>query len=140
MSHHFIGQDNDPPLAILVETLASPMLVAHPAPVCLEVDMDETLRLPADQASFCQLMESLIRQALIEMPEGGELTITGCQTNTGIEIELADSGAAVDQRACKLPMIAAALSAELNWQDCPQGGGAVTVKFPHYQVAKRRAA
>ncbi|MCC9657501.1 ATPase [Rhodopirellula halodulae] len=140
MSHQFIGRDNDPPLAILVETLASPMLVAHPAPVCLEVDMDESLRLPVDHPSFCQLMESLVRQALLEMPEGGELTITGCETHTGVEIELADTGSVVASRACKLPLIAAALSAELNWQDCPQGGGAVTVKFPRYQAAQRRAA
>lgn len=140
MSHQFIGRDAGQSLAILVESLASPMLMAHPAPICLEVDIDDAIGLPIDSASFCQLLESLIRQSLTEMPGGGELTITGCETSGGIEIELADTGAAVKHRPRSLPMIAAAVSAELKWQDCPQGGGAVTMKFPLVQASRRRVA
>lgn len=140
MSHRLIGNDANHPLAIVVESVASHLLMKNPAPICLEVDIDMSLRLPVDKASLCQLIDSLVRQAILEMPEGGELTITACQTPTGVEIELADTGGDVQYRACKLPMIAAAMAAELTWQNCPQGGGAVTAKLPLYQQVKRRAA
>ncbi|TWT93084.1 histidine kinase [Neorhodopirellula pilleata] len=141
MSHRLIGEETNHPLAIIVESVASNVLRQHAAAICLEVDIDFSLRLPTDSASFCQLIESLVRQAINEMPEGGEMTITGCQTPTGIEIEIADTGTDVAHRACKLPMIAAAMAAELSWQNCPQGGAAVTAKLPTYhQSARRRAA
>lgn len=114
--------------------------MAHPAPVCLEVDIAADIRLPVDSPSLCQLLDSLIRQSLIEMPDGGELTITGYQTATGVEIELADTGRDVVRRPCKLPMIAAAMSADVLWQNCPQGGAAVTLSIPFYRQSTRRAA
>lgn len=140
MSHQLIGKWNDHPLAIVVETVASPLLMSHPAPVCLDVDIDGDIRLPVDSPSLCQVLDSLIRQALSEMPKGGELTITGCETPMGVEIELADTGRDVAERPCKLPMIAAAMSADIRWQDCPQGGGAVTLSIPFYKKSVRRAA
>ncbi len=140
MSHLLIGNEANQPLAIVVESVASQLLMKHPSPICLEVDIDMELRLPVDSASLCQLIDSLVRQALLEMPDGGELTITACETPTGVEIEIADTGCDVQSRACKLPMIAAAMAAELSWQNCPQGGGAVTARLPLYHQAKRRAA
>ncbi|MEM6363968.1 MAG: ATPase [Planctomycetota bacterium] len=146
MSYPLIDDSDNHPLAIVVETVASSLLRAHPAPICLEVDIDHDIRSPVDAPSLCQLLDSVIRQALLEMSDGGELTITGCQTTTGVEIELADTGRDVESRACKLPMIAAAMSADVRWQNCPQGGGAVTVCIPFYrqrsadQQRNRRAA
>lgn len=140
MSNLFIGEEPNQPLAIVVELVASQLLRRQSAAICLEVDIDFELRLPTDSASFCQLIESLVRQAIIEMPDGGEMTITGCETPTGIEIEIADTGSDVEQRACKLPMIAAAMAAELSWQNCPQGGAAVTATLPIYHQHTRRKA
>lgn len=148
MTHRLIGTEENHPLAIVVESVASQLLRNQPAPICLEVEIDYELRLPVDSPSFCQLIESLVRQSIIEMPDGGEMTITACETPTGVEIEIADTGGDIETRACKLPMIAAAMAAELSWHNCPQGGGAVTAKLPVYhqnayqsaQRAQRRAA
>ncbi|MEM1224805.1 MAG: ATPase [Planctomycetota bacterium] len=140
MSHPLVGDWSEHPLAIVVETVASPLLMSHPTPVYLDVDIDNEIRLPVDPPSLCQVLDSLIRQALIEMPSGGELTITACETATGVDIELADTGRDIAERPCKLPMIAAAMSADISWQNCPQGGGAVTLSIPFYRQASRRAA
>ncbi|EMI44449.1 HAMP domain-containing histidine kinase [Rhodopirellula sp. SWK7] len=140
MSHRLIGNEANHPLAIVVESVASQLLMKHPAPIHLEVDIDLSLRLPVDSSSLSQLIDSLVRQAILEMADGGELTITACETATGVDIEIADTGCDVESRACKLPMIAAAMAAELTWQNCPQGGGAVTARLPIYHQAQRRAA
>lgn len=140
MSHLQFGESRQHSLAVVVETVASPLLMSHPAPVCLEVEIDPAIQLPVDGPLFCQLIDSLIRQSLAEMPRGGELTVTGCQTVTGVDLEIADSGQEVSQRACKLPMVAASMSADIRWQNCPQGGAAVTVSIPFYRQTARRAA
>ncbi|TWT75355.1 histidine kinase [Allorhodopirellula solitaria] len=140
MSHLTIGNDANQPFAIVVESVASHLLMKHPAPICLEVDMDMDLRVNVDSTSLSQLIDSLVRQALVEMPDGGELTITACETPTDVELEIADTGSDVETRACKLPMVAAAMAAELVWQNCPQGGGAVTARLPRYRQSQRRAA
>ncbi len=140
MSHLLTGNDANQPFAIVVESVASHLLMKHPARICLEVDIDMDLRVNFDSASLSQLIDSLVRQALIEMPTGGELTITACETLTGVELEIADTGQDVNLRACKLPMIAASMAAEMEWQNCPQGGGAVTARLPRYRQAQRRAA
>jgi len=140
MSYPKIGQSDHHPLAVVVESVAAPLLMSHPAPVCLEVDIDMDVRLPVDSPSLCQVLDSLVRQALAQMPDGGELTITACESATGVEIELADTGPDVAARPCRLPMIAAAMSADIKWQNCPQGGGAVTVNIPFYRRTIRRAA
>lgn len=140
MPQLFTGNDANPPFAIVVESVASHLLMRHPAPICLEVDIDMDLRVNCDAVSLSQLVDSLVRQALVEMPTGGELTITACETPTGVELEIADTGRSVGDRACKLPMVAAAMAAELVWQNCPQGGGAVTARLPRYRQSQRRAA
>ncbi|TWU10731.1 ATP-binding protein [Allorhodopirellula heiligendammensis] len=140
MSYLLTGNDANQPFAILVESIASNLLMKHPAPICLEVDIDMDLRVNFDAASLSQLIDSLVRQALVEMPSGGELTITACESPTGVELEIADTGSDVEMRACKLPMVAAAMAAELVWQNCPQGGAAVTARLPRYRQSQRRAA
>lgn len=140
MPHLFTGNDAHQTFAIVVESVASHLLMRHPAPICLEVDIDMDLRVNCDSDSLSQLVDSLVRQALLEMPSGGELTITACETTTGVELEIADTGRNVSERACKLPMVAASMAAELVWQNCPQGGGAVTARLPRYRQSQRRAA
>lgn len=140
MSHHWIDPRSCRSLAILVESITAPLLMQHAAPVCLEVDIDHAIDLPADPAATAELVRTLVGQSLGTMPDGGDLVITGCDTPTGVELEMADSGVDVQQRVRRLPLAAAAVGAEIRWQNCPQGGGAVTVKFPPKTQSRQIAA
>ncbi|MEO1616346.1 MAG: ATPase [Planctomycetota bacterium] len=127
-------------LLILVESVTAPLLIEHPAPVCLESDVESDLEVPGDAAQTAELIRSLTQQALDSMPDGGDLTVTACRVGDRMELEIADNGGSVFQRERKLPIVAAALNVRLQWQDCPQGGGAVTVSFPADTIEKRAAA
>jgi len=81
----------------------------------------------------------LVSQSLSEMPEGGDLTITACETAQGLELELADTGCDIENRVQRTPIAAAAMGVELVWQNCPQGGAAVTMTF-HRQSGTGRIA
>lgn len=117
-------------LAVLIEAVTAPMLIEHPAPVCLEMDVDVNIPIPCDQEKTAELIVALSGQALKAMPDGGDLTITACETQKGIELEIADSGEDFHDRQRTLPISAAAIKADLSWLDCPQGGVAVTITFP----------
>lgn len=139
MPNPWIEPNSCKSLAVLVESVIAPLLIEHASPVCLELDVDTSLLTPADASKTAELLQLLVTQALHEMPNGGDLTVTGCQTATGIELELADTGRSVEEREQRFPLAAASIGAALVWQDCPQGGGAVTIKFrPEFGV--RRAA
>lgn len=127
-------------LLVLVESVTAPLLIQHPTPVCLEMDVDLELPIPCDPQQAADLITALSRQALDAMPDGGDLTVTACQTASGIELEIADSGADAEQRGCHHPIAAAAINAELTWQNCPQGGVAVTIHFPAQSSSSRLAA
>jgi hypothetical protein len=140
MSHLWIDPASCQSLVVLVESVTAPLLVQHAAPVCMELDIDLEMGIPADPSQTAELIRMLVMQSLAEMPNGGDLTITACETDRGIELEFADNGCDVKDRSQSLPLIAAAIGAQLNWQNCPQGGGAVTVTFRRRDVARRRAA
>ncbi len=140
MSKKWINPESCSCLAALIETVIGPLLIAHEAPVCLELDVPTELPIPADPKQTAQLLESLVQQSLVQMADGGDLMIMACRTASGIEMELADSGADIDHRPCSLPLPAAAIGANLRWQNVPQGGAAVTVFFGHPSKAKRAAA
>ena len=140
MSHQWIDPAECHCLVVLVETVTAPLLVQHDSPVCLEVDIESDLGIPADPNQTAELVRTLVKQSLAEMPEGGDLVITACETDRGVELEFADNGCDVQQRSQSLPLVAAAIGAKLNWQNCPQGGGAVTITFPRSDTANRRAA
>ena len=140
MSHPWIDPSSCRSLAVLVESVTAPLLMQHAAPVCLEVDIDHAIGLPADPAATAELLRTLVGQALTMMPDGGDLAITGCETAGRVELEMADSGDDVEQRIRRLPLAAAAVGAEIHWQNCPQGGAAVTVKFPPRAQSRPMAA
>lgn len=140
MSVHQIDPSSFRSLAILVESVAVPLLREHPTPVCLEVEVDREIEVPGDRAATAELVRVLTQQALSVMPDGGDLTVTGLETGHGVELELADTGRGVDDRERRLPMAAGTLGAEIRWQNCPQGGVAVTVRFPRHVDVRRRAA
>lgn len=126
-------------LAVLVEQVASPLLLAHPSRVLLEVDLSIGLMTTADNEQLKSLISTLIVSSLREMPNGGELTISACQTAHGVELEIADTGSDAESRNSLLPFSAAALGCKPHWQNCPQGGAAVTIVLP-FSNAVRKAA
>ena len=140
MSHQWIDPTSCQSLVVLVEAVTAPLLIQHSAPVCMEVDIDSALPIPADADQTAELIRALVTQTLAEMPGGGDLNITACETERGVELEFADTGCDVQDRAQRLPLVAAAMGAQLKWQNCPQGGGAVTITFRRDDVARRRAA
>lgn len=127
-------------LLVLVESVISPLLIRHRAPVCLELDIDIQLPVPCDKQRTADLITALSCQALDAMPDGGDLVVTACKGRNGIELEIADSGTDIQQRERHLPIAAAAIDADLHWQNCPQGGVAVTIYFPALSSRNRMAA
>jgi hypothetical protein len=127
-------------LLVLVESVTAPLLIQHQAPVCLELDIELELPVPSDSQRTADLITALSQQALQAMPDGGDLMITACETDAGIELEIADSGIDVANRERHLPIAAAAINADLTWQNCPQGGVAVTILFPAQPSSNRMAA
>ncbi len=127
-------------LLVLVESVTAPLLIQHQAPVCLELDIDVNLPVPCDHQRAADLITALSRQALDAMPDGGDLVVTACETEFGTELEIADSGTDINHRERHLPIAAAAVDASLEWQNCPQGGVAVTIVFPGQVTRSRMAA
>ena len=140
MSTRWIKPGECQSLAVLVETVIGQILLQHEAPICLELDIDTDIDVPANAEQVVQLLSSLVAQSLEEMDGGGDLTVTAVCTSSGVELELADTGSAVEDRSKRLPMIAASMGASLSWQNCPQGGGAVTIIFPRQSQNRRAAA
>ncbi|QDT02735.1 hypothetical protein K227x_11130 [Rubripirellula lacrimiformis] len=142
MTNHWIDPKTSHSLAVLVESVTVPLLIEHAGPVCLELDIDTQMKVPADPGRTVDLVRALVGQSLAEMSDGGDLTITACETADGVELEFADTGSDVGRRPQSRPMAVAAIGASVEWQNCPQGGGSVTVKFPRAVAAmpRRRAA
>lgn len=132
-------QSKDTSLAVLVECVISPLLREHPAPICFELDMPVDLMTTADRGRLGDLVTSLVRESLEQMPDGGELTVTGCQTGHGVELEIADTGSDVESRGNRLSLAAAALGCKPQWQNCPQGGAAVTLVLPFSDTVRKAA-
>ncbi|MEM0925758.1 MAG: ATPase [Planctomycetota bacterium] len=108
--------------------------------MCLESDIDPELEIPGDADLTADLLRSLAQQALDAMPDGGDLMVTACMIGTTLELEIADNGGTVHSRRQTFPIAAAALKVDLHWQDCPQGGGSVTMTFPPVAENHRAAA
>ena len=140
MSNQFIDPSTYRSLTVLVESVTVPLLREHAAPICMELDIDTSLEVPANPEQTVQLIRSLVLQSIGEMPEGGDLTITACETDNGLELELADTGCDVESRGTRIPLFAAAIGARVHWQNCPQGGAAATILFPPQSESRRRAA
>ena len=140
MSNRWIEPEFCKTLDVLVETVIAPLLIQHESPVCLEMDVPVDLGVPADSVQTAEMIRALVAQSLVEMPDGGELLVTARSTPNGTELEIADSGGRIESRPRHLPFAAAKLNVELLWQDCPQGGAAVTVVFPSDTQSVRKAA
>lgn len=109
------------------------------APVSLEIDIPADAQFPVDGERLADMVTAMVRGSLACLPSDGEIMLTVWQTAGSCEIEVADNGPAIESRPRRLPMIAAALGAELLWQNCPQGGAAVTATLRR-PLALREAA
>ena len=109
------------------------------APVRLEVDVPADASFPVAPQRLAELVAAMVRGALDCLPSSGEITLTYWQAGDSCEIEVADNGPAIDARPRRLPLVAASLGAELVWQNCPQGGAAVTARLRR-SLALREAA
>lgn len=128
-------------LAVLVECVISPLLREHPAPIHFDLAVPIDLMTTADPALLSDLLKSLVRGSLKPMAKGGELTVTAVPSAQGIELEIADSVGGVEDRELPISLAAAGLGCKPHWQNCPQGGVAVTVTLPGAdQVASIRKA
>lgn len=140
MINHWIDPTSSDSLAVLVESVINKMLIEHQSPVCLEIDIDINLPVPADANHVCDLVKAIVGQSLSEMEGGGDLNVHALETPGGLELEIADSGGDVEQRPRSRPMSAAALSVQMQWQNCPQGGACVRMIFPPREGTRRMAA
>ena len=138
MDRKTMGSASDDSFVHLIAGVLSSRISQRRVAVHVEIDGDADVPVPADPDAVRQLVRLLVDQAIDRMDGRGDLTITLWQNDGRWELELADTGCAVDGRPRRLPILAAQLGARLLWQNCPQGGAAVTVCFD--DAAQRRAA
>lgn len=118
--------------------------------VAVEVDVPDTLPLPTDGETLRRLLAPLLARSMAGARRdpwrgrrGRGVTITAVRCPQTVEIEVADSGPAVDGDAAGMAEVrrrAAALGGALVVVACPDGGTAFTVRLPVDRVALRRAA
>ncbi len=122
----------------LVETVSTQAIARHHASVSLELDIDPHIPVPADPADVAQLLQVLLGQSLAEMDEG-ELSLIAWQGPVGLELEIGDTGGPIEDRCGSLPLVGGRLGSQITRQNCPQGGAAITIRFPQ-RVPQREAA
>ncbi|HEY2415842.1 MAG TPA: ATP-binding protein [Pirellulaceae bacterium] len=125
-----------------------------------KVDCQPGLTAMVDPDMLKRAVLNLVLNALDALPTGGDLAITACQTSTGLEIEIADSGpgvpAAIVDRLFEpffttkgsgtglglaiVERIAAAHGGRAKVVNCPEGGAAFTLIIPQHSQAMERAA
>jgi hypothetical protein len=133
MPPHWIDPQQCKSLAVLVESVIGPLLTQQRSPICLEMEIDLALEVPTNPHETAELIRLIAKSCIHEMPSGGDMVITACASQNGVELEFADSGCDVQQRPRTTPIAAAALGATIQWRNCPQGGAAVTVLLPRQQ-------
>ncbi|QDV67041.1 hypothetical protein Poly24_07320 [Rosistilla carotiformis] len=105
----------------------------------VEVDIPGEIPMPAPMRPLAELVCALTEQATASMEVGGELAFVGWDSPDACELEIADTGRGVLERQCTLPVSTQLTGAELSWQDCAQGGAAVTVRFAKQQICRQAA-
>ncbi len=122
----------------------------------LVVDVAADHRLPADAAALRSLVESGLRAAVqaaaasATMARTGEVVITSVEYPGRLELEIADTGPGREERQTPAGRFADAmqaaaehrlldrLAASVRFDDCPEGGMALTYSMP--LAAAHRAA
>lgn len=117
----------------------------------VSIDAPAEIRATADPEMIRRALLNLILNAVDAMPHGGELVVTVCRTDLGIETEIADSGPGLaDAMFSRLfepfyttknngtglglaivERIAEAHGGSVIAANCPTGGAAFTLCLPH---------
>jgi K+-sensing histidine kinase KdpD len=128
--------------------------------VFLDIDIPPYTMLRGNRSEIGRLLERLISNAFQVTPRGGSVVITAARDAAGIELEIADSDAAfaapsesadADTGAwpflpggwADLQQILADHGGGIEVTECPDGGTAFTLRFPHTSGGEprtRRAA
>ncbi len=123
----------------LVRSTVAPLLRQGHSALRVEYDLATDLPLIEDAEAFCRLLRNLVQEAILQMPRGGDLTITACRSKQGWDLEVADTGSPAETRTQTLRWVANSVGAVLVWRNCPQGGCAVTAEFRSTQNQRRAA-
>ncbi|QDS86748.1 hypothetical protein EC9_09220 [Rosistilla ulvae] len=105
----------------------------------VEVDIPDDIPMPAPARPLAEIVSALAEQATASMEAGGEVAFIGWESPEACELEIADTRCGVLERPCNLPAAMQMTGAELSWQNCPQGGAAVTVRFAKQQISRQAA-
>jgi len=139
------------PLVRAVEDVCAslePQLDAQSIGVAVDVPDDQWVC--ADESMVRRGVLNLVLNALDAMPEGGSLVVTASDTGEGVELEIADTGPGLSEearrRACEpffstkqggtglglaiVHRIAEVHGGSVSVANCPEGGAAVTLRFP----------
>ncbi|MDZ7617869.1 MAG: HAMP domain-containing sensor histidine kinase, partial [Patescibacteria group bacterium] len=130
-------------------TSLAPQLIAQAIDLRIDVPCGQVIQ--ADESMVRRSVLNLVLNALDAMPEGGALFLTSLNTASGVELEIADTGPGLSEearrRACEpffstkeggtglglaiVHRIAEVHGGSVCVANCPEGGAAVTLRFPH---------
>ena len=122
-------------------------------------DAAASLSISADYGMVRRAVLNLALNAMEAMPDGGELTLTACTGRYGIEIEVTDSGPGLSEEARRrafepffttkssgtglglaiVHRIVDVHGGDIIATNCPEGGAAFTLRFPHANVLEAAA-
>jgi K+-sensing histidine kinase KdpD len=126
--------------------------------VTVEVDATPYTMIHGDQQAARQVFRQLLVEAIDATPPGRTVVVTVYGARDGVEVEIAEGGvvrvdtpqplataaaeAGREQRWRELQQMVAGLGAQLEINECPDGGTAYTVRFasPGEQGTKKRQA
>jgi signal transduction histidine kinase len=122
--------------------------------ILAQVDCDDCLTAMADADMLKRAILNLVLNALDALPAGGELVLTACHTDEGLEIEIADSGPGVPAPLLDrlfepffttkgsgtglglaiVERIASVHGGRALVANCPEGGAAFTLIIPQATI------
>ncbi len=156
-----VPQCQDFLLGEMVEEVCNSLLPQIEAQqIDLEIDVPPHSLLNGDRTTLHRAVLNLILNALDMMPEGGELVISSHETETTLELEIADSGPGLNENQQQkmfdpffttkengtglgLAIVYQAAEAHggtLLARNCPEGGAAFTLCFPRKTTTRGAAA
>jgi signal transduction histidine kinase len=122
-------------------------------------DAAASLSISADYGMLRRAVLNLALNAMEAMPDGGELTLTACTGRYGIEIEVTDTGPGLSEEARRrafepffttkssgtglglaiVHRIVDVHGGDIIATNCPEGGAAFILRFPHTNVLEAAA-
>ena len=140
------------PLRELVEEVCRPQasrLSAQAIQTVIDIPSDQTIT--ADRELMRRAVRNLVLNAVDAMPKGGSLVATSVAGPNAIELEIADTGAALsdEERHQAFELLPSAQRGGTGWglavvhriaelhggsvtaANCPEGGVAFTLRLPH---------